>query len=79
MKVLSGYVGKRYITHGYVDILGEYDLDSMKEMRESGILGFCPQHNVLFNSLTVEEHIKLFLKLKRISKAQLRRNPLVVN
>ena len=27
-------------------------------------LGICPQHNVLFDRLTVEEHLKYFAKLK---------------
>lgn len=27
-------------------------------------LGLCPQHNVLFDELTVEEHFQLFCKLK---------------
>lgn len=31
-----------------------------------GSLGLCPQHNVLFNELTVREHIVFFTKLKGI-------------
>lgn len=27
-------------------------------------LGFCPQHNVLFPSLTVREHLELFCQLR---------------
>lgn len=27
-------------------------------------VGFCPQHNVLFNDLTVEEHLKFFALIK---------------
>ncbi|XP_065093714.1 phospholipid-transporting ATPase ABCA3-like [Ochlerotatus camptorhynchus] len=30
-------------------------------------LGLCPQHNVLFNELTVAEHVKFFSKLKGVS------------
>ncbi|CRK89801.1 CLUMA_CG003438, isoform A [Clunio marinus] len=33
-----------------------------------GSLGLCPQHNVLFNELTVKEHITFFSKLKGIKK-----------
>lgn len=29
-------------------------------------LGLCPQHNVLFNELTVAEHVKFFAKLKGV-------------
>lgn len=28
------------------------------------LLGICPQHNILFDSLTVEEHLWFFAKLK---------------
>jgi ATP-binding cassette subfamily A (ABC1) protein 3 len=31
-------------------------------------LGLCPQHNVLFNELTVKEHITFFSKLKGLKK-----------
>lgn len=31
-------------------------------------IGFCPQHNVLFNELTVKEHITFFSKLKGLKK-----------
>lgn len=30
-------------------------------------LGFCPQHNVLFNELTVWEHLVFFARLKGLS------------
>ena len=39
------------------------DLDSIRSS-----LGLCPQHNVLFNELTVKEHITFFSKLKGIKK-----------
>ncbi|XP_059210648.1 phospholipid-transporting ATPase ABCA1-like [Centropristis striata] len=35
------------------------DMDSIRKY-----LGMCPQHNVLFNDLTVEEHIYFYAKLK---------------
>ncbi|XP_062564160.1 phospholipid-transporting ATPase ABCA3-like [Armigeres subalbatus] len=31
-------------------------------------LGLCPQHNVLFNEMTVSEHIKFFARLKGVEK-----------
>ena len=34
----------------------------MDQIRQS--LGICPQHNVLFDRLTVSEHLKLFAILK---------------
>lgn len=39
------------------------DLNSIR-----GSLGLCPQHNVLFNELTVREHITFFSKLKGLKK-----------
>jgi ATP-binding cassette, subfamily A (ABC1), member 3 len=35
-----------------------------------GSLGLCPQHNVLFNELTVKEHIVFFSRLKGISNTK---------
>jgi len=35
------------------------DRDQLK-----GMLGVCPQHDILFESLTVEEHLRLFATLK---------------
>ena len=34
-------------------------------------LGLCPQHNVLFDTLTVDEHLKLFAYLKGVSRQDL--------
>jgi ABC-type multidrug transport system ATPase subunit len=34
----------------------------MQQLREN--LGVCPQHNVLFDFLTVREHLELFCALK---------------
>ncbi|XP_076318610.1 phospholipid-transporting ATPase ABCA3-like [Tachypleus tridentatus] len=43
--------------------INNYDiLADTKKARRS--LGLCPQHNVLYNDLTVEEHLKLFAGLK---------------
>jgi ABC-type multidrug transport system ATPase subunit len=36
------------------------------------MVGFCPQENVLFNELTVEEHLSFYALLKGIS-GQIRR------
>ncbi|XP_042225445.1 phospholipid-transporting ATPase ABCA3-like [Homarus americanus] len=49
--------------------VGGYDIVSqMVEVRHS--LGLCPQHDVLFDELTVAEHIKFFSKLKGLSNAK---------
>ena len=42
-----------------------YDKDVTKETKAArSVLGFCPQHNLLFNELTVREHLEFFSKLK---------------
>ena len=44
-------------------VINGYDIRSnMDQIRQS--LGICPQHNVLFDRLTVREHLKLFAMLK---------------
>lgn len=46
-------------------IINGYDvLNNMAGIRQS--LGICPQHNVLFDNLTVEEHLIFFTSLKGI-------------
>ena len=47
---------------GEATINGYSILDSMDRVRDS--LGICPQHNVLFDRLTVKEHLDFFIKLK---------------
>ncbi|EAT39839.1 AAEL008386-PA, partial [Aedes aegypti] len=43
------------------------DLDSVR-----GSLGLCPQHNVLFDELTVSEHIEFFARLKGVPKERIK-------
>lgn len=49
-------------TAGTAYIYGKDIQTDLKDIQSS--LGFCPQHNVLFNELTVKEHITFFSKLK---------------
>lgn len=50
--------------------VNDYDItESMPGVRES--LGICPQHNVLYDNLTVEEHLWFFANLKGISDSAL--------
>ena len=40
--------------------------DVVEETDEArSVLGYCPQHNLLFDDLTVYEHLKFFSKLKQ--------------
>ncbi|XP_045920999.1 phospholipid-transporting ATPase ABCA1-like isoform X1 [Micropterus dolomieu] len=43
------------------------DMDSIRKY-----LGMCPQHNVLFNELTVEEHIYFYARLKGLSRDEVK-------
>lgn len=47
--------------------LNRYDIRSeMDGVRSS--LGLCPQHNIIFDDLTVAEHLYFFSKLKGMKK-----------
>ncbi|XP_058835899.1 phospholipid-transporting ATPase ABCA3-like [Topomyia yanbarensis] len=62
MSMLTGLISPTSgtaIINGY-DIITEID-----SVRNS--LGICPQHNVLFDELTVSEHIEFFARLKGVS------------
>ena len=47
---------------GSAHIDGKSIITEMDAIRDS--LGLCPQHNVLFDRLTVKEHLDFFIKLK---------------
>lgn len=54
--------GNLEVTSGSIMLAG-YDLSrQMNEARSH--IGLCPQHNVLFNELTVREHLEFFARLK---------------
>lgn len=49
--------------------VGGYNIRThIVKVREN--LGICPQHNVLFDDLTVQEHIYFFSRLKGMSKKE---------
>ena len=56
------YIGLYTPTGGSATINGFDILTNMDQIRKS--LGICPQHNILFDRLTVSEHLTFFLKLK---------------
>ena len=55
-------VGLYTPTSGDAIINGFNILTDMDQIRQS--LGICPQHNILFDRLTVTEHLSFFLRLK---------------
>ncbi|NWH74855.1 ABCA1 protein, partial [Piaya cayana] len=67
MSILTGLLPP---TSGTAYILGwdiRSDIDSVRRT-----LGMCPQHNVLFNILTVEEHIWFYGRLKGLSEEEVK-------
>ncbi len=63
---MSMLTGLYQPTSGTAFIKGKDIRTDMDSVRSS--LGMCPQHNVLFNELTVKEHIIFFSKLKGMQK-----------
>ncbi|KAF5277492.1 hypothetical protein FQR65_LT03829 [Abscondita terminalis] len=51
-------------------IIGGYDIRTNKKRARKSI-GLCPQYNVLFDELTVAEHLYFFTKLKGMEKNQI--------
>ncbi|CAI8011245.1 ATP-binding cassette sub-family A member 3, partial [Geodia barretti] len=61
-----------YTPTGGTAVINGYDIRSnMDQIRHS--LGICPQHNVLFDRLTVREHLKLFAMLKGMPRKEVDR------
>ncbi|KAB0796416.1 hypothetical protein PPYR_10477 [Photinus pyralis] len=49
--------------------VGGFDIrTNMKAVRNS--LGICPQHNILFDDLTVEEHLYFYSRLKGVKRSE---------
>jgi ATP-binding cassette subfamily A (ABC1) protein 3 len=42
-------------TSGLIEVMGDVELDKIRSK-----IGVCPQHDTLYEDLTVEEHIRLF-------------------
>lgn len=59
ISLLTGLFPK---TSGNASAFGINVFEEMDEFR--WILGICPQHNILFDTLTPEEHFEIFLLFK---------------
>ncbi|XP_048255576.1 phospholipid-transporting ATPase ABCA1-like isoform X2 [Haliotis rufescens] len=68
MSILTGLFPP---TSGTAYINGKDIRSQMDDIRSS--LGMCPQHNVLFDLLTVEEHIWFYARLKGRTNAEVKR------
>uniref|UniRef100_H3AJR4 P-type phospholipid transporter n=1 Tax=Latimeria chalumnae TaxID=7897 RepID=H3AJR4_LATCH len=67
MSILTGLFPP---TCGTAYILGKDIRSELSAIRQN--LGVCPQHNVLFDLLTVEEHIWFYARLKGLSEEQVK-------
>lgn len=52
---ISMLTGMLKPTSGVIDVCGEIEIGNIRKM-----IGICPQHDTLYDKLTVEEHIRLF-------------------
>ncbi|CAL8357983.1 unnamed protein product [Merluccius merluccius] len=67
MSILTGLFPP---TSGTAYIMGKDIRTELSAIRQS--LGVCPQHNVLFSMLTVEEHIWFYARLKGLTEEQVK-------
>lgn len=58
-------------TSGSATIYGHDIRTEMDKIRKN--LGMCPQHNVLFDRLTVEEHLWFYSQLKSMAEEEIRK------
>jgi len=66
INLLSGMLP---VTSGDAYVYGSSVVDDMNTVRRS--LGFCPQHDVIWHNLTVEEHLRFFAACKGVSSAEI--------
>jgi len=58
-------------TSGFATIYGHDIRTEMELIRQN--LGMCPQHNVLFDKLSVEEHLWFYSRLKGMKEEDIRK------
>uniref|UniRef100_A0A914W7B2 ABC transporter domain-containing protein n=1 Tax=Plectus sambesii TaxID=2011161 RepID=A0A914W7B2_9BILA len=63
MNIITGLLSP---TSGTARIYGQDIRSDMNQIRKS--LGTCPQHNVLFDKLSVAEHLKFYARLKSLKQ-----------
>ena len=59
---ISMLTGLFEATEGQAEVFGDSIFDDIDEVRK--VMGVCPQHDVLFELLTPEEHLDLFYEFK---------------
>jgi ABC-type multidrug transport system ATPase subunit len=60
---LSMLTGLMPATRGSIFVHGKEISSNLSEVRAN--MGWCPQHNILFSKLTVDEHLRFFARLKQ--------------
>ncbi|KAK5931805.1 hypothetical protein CgunFtcFv8_003571 [Champsocephalus gunnari] len=68
MSILTGLFPP---TSGSATIYGHDIRTDMERIRQN--LGMCPQHNVLFDKLSVEEHLWFYSRLKGMAEEDIRK------
>ena len=74
---LSMLTGLYSATSGTAEVFGHQIFDELDEVRK--FMGVCPQHDVLFDLLTPEEHLSLFYDFKganpdsKVKKAEIKK------
>jgi len=66
--LIHSLIGVYTLTNGYAKLAGfnvKTDMDQVYKR-----IGICPQHDILWNDLTVEEHLLFYARLKGITKEQ---------
>jgi ABC-type multidrug transport system ATPase subunit len=66
MSILTGLIPA---TSGSIYINGKELNSNLNQIRSD--MGWCPQHNILFSKLTVEEHLRFFARLKQLNDKSL--------
>ena len=66
---ISTLTGLLSPSDGQAVLEGNDVLADQRYLRDN--LGICPQHNILFNFLTVREHLELYATFKGIDHAQI--------
>ena len=66
---LSMLTGLTAMTDGWAEVNGLDIETQMDEIRT--FLGVCPQHDILFDTLTVREHLELFASFKGMTDSKL--------
>lgn len=57
-------------TSGTTSVLGMDIHEQMEDIRK--IMGVCPQHDILYDNLTVKEHLELFAVFKGMKKSEIK-------